>query len=737
MSATNQGASPDLRQSALLEVGCEELPAAAVPDAVEALARLVRSGLEEKGATFSDLFSGGTPSRLVVRIDGLLPETASREELVTGPPLSAAGEWPSKPSPAVLGFARAQNASPETLEVVETSRGRYLALRKKLPASPVFEILPQIFQGALSSLTFPKSMRWGTGKGPFLRPLLWLLALYRDEVVGFEFAGQVSGRLTASPRYRGGSPILIRNVVHYDAEIREWGVELSIPRRRDRIENDLILTMRMEESSGTWPDDLTLSLDPQLLDEVTCLVESYRVVPATLPERFSGIPASVVRTVLKVHQRFFVADSGSGRPVAHFLGISGNPAADLSVVRDGYVRVVSARLEDAAYYIARDMALPLSERVSGLDSVVFFPGVGSVGDKVRATRRLLFEVLALLPDSLIARHHSSREDLAAICERAATLYKADLLTGLVKEFPELEGEVGGYYSLREAEKNGSPTPFDRAVAQAIASHYAPRTFRDPVPEDLPSMLLSLCDRAVGQAGAFLGGANPSGSLDPFALRRGGLGLVRLLAECGLPLTLAKLADLALSAWSLPSPPKPLPEVSKALVLFWEDRMESLFSRDGASAWYGAARLPDEPPFLSWRRLEFLSEFVLTPEFEAFETLKTRVDRILSGDPPPLDPGLISVAEEKALWESLSAAGETLFPSHSTRPTREDFFAEADRLRPLLPVVDAFFSAVLVNDPDPKIRNNRQALLALLARRFSVLGRLDRLVALSRKERGNG
>ncbi len=734
MSAASTGGTSDLRQSAILEVGCEELPAASLAEALDSLARLIREGLEEKGASFSEIFAGGTPARLVVRIDGLLPETASREELITGPPVAAAGEWPSNPSPAVRGFARGQNVSPERLEVVETPKGRYLALRKKLPASPVFEILPEIFQGALSSLTFSKSMRWGKGTGPFLRPLLWILALYRDEVIGFEFAGQVSGRLTSPPRYRGGTPVLVRNVVHYDSEVREWGVELSIPRRRDRIENDLVLAMRMEESSGTWPDGLTLSLDPQLLDEVTCLVESYRVVPATLPERFSGIPAAVVRTVLKVHQRFFVADSGPARPVAHFLGVSGNPTADLSVVRDGYVRVVAARLEDAAYYIARDMALPLSERVAGLDSVVFFPGVGSVGDKVRATRRMLFEVLALFPDSLIARHHTTREGLAAVCERAATLYKADLLTGLVKEFPELEGEVGGYYALREAEKNGKLTPFDREVSQAIASHYSPRTFRDPVPEDLPSILLSLCDRAVGQAGAFLGGASPSGSLDPFALRRSGLGLVRLLAEGGLPLTLTTLAELAVEAWALVAPPKPPGEISKALADFWEDRLESFFARDGASAWYGAARLPGEPPFLSLRRLEFLSEFHLTEDFEPFETLKTRVDRILSGDPPPFDPSLIVVAEEKALWEKLASAGEAAFPAN---PSREDFFAEAGRLRPLLPVVDAFFSAVLVNDPDPKIRNNRQALVALLSRRFAVLGRLDRLVPLSRKERGNG
>jgi len=731
--------SKDLRNSALLEVGCEELPATLLPQVIENLGSLARTALSEARVSCETIFAGGTPVRLVLRLDGLGDRTQALESVVTGPPVSAAGNWPSDPSPAALGFAKSQGVAPEALEVVDLPRGSYLAVRKTAESQSVFEVLPDVFRSVLSSLSFPKSMRWGRGEGPFLRPVLWILALYGDEVVGLEFGGQVSGRLTFAPRFRGGEPVLLRNVSQYAREVESWNVELDLSRRIEKVRNDLFLALRLEENAETWRDGLSLSIDPDLLLEVACLVEGYRVVPAVLPEKYRVIPPAVVRTVLKVHQRFFVVDSPDGGPVAHFLGVSGNPNGNLGVIREGYVRVVTARLEDAAYYINRDLSKPLAERVPELDGIAFFPGVGSLGDKVRATRRLVQECMALLPDETVGAQGMSRDVLSDVLDRAATLYKADLLTGLVKEFPELEGEVGATYYRweQEAKKSGGQESPDSpqkvsAVAKAIASHYQPRTFRDPCPADLPSVLLSVCDRAVGQAGAFLGGANPTGSLDPFALRRLGTGMIRLLVEQGWPVRLSRLADLALEAWNIPD----MKGVRKVLVDFWEDRLLSFLARDGEPLWGRAARIGDEPPVVSFRRAEFLRAFVDTPDFPDFERVKTRIDRILPEGRTSFapDPGRFSVPEEKALWESLGSCVREPFPS---LPEVEDFGREADRLKQLIPPVDTFFEAVLVNDPDPAVRANRLALLSHLSERFSCLGSLDLLLSAAKKDRASG
>ncbi len=723
--------SSDPKSSALLEVGCEELPAALLPGVVESLRLQAEEAASAAGITFERIRTAGTPLRLLLRFDGLAPETLPRETVVTGPPLSAAGTWPSDPSPAARGFARTHGTAVENLEIVELPKGRYLAVRKKEEPRPVFDLLPGLFLRVLSGLVFPKSMRWGSGTGPFLRPVLWILALYRDEVVGFEFAGQVSGRLTFSPRFLGMEPVLLRNVAQYDRETRTWGVEVDLEERRERIANDLLLTLKLETSAGNWPEGAAFVPDPDLLSEVTCLVEGYRIVPAILPEKYRTLPPAVVRTVLKVHQRFFVVEAPGRKTVDHFLGVSGNPGGNLEVARDGYVRVVTARLEDAAYYIARDRSRTLADRVPDLDAVAFFPGVGSLGDKARATRRMVLEILGLLPDGLLTRHGFSREELATILERAATLYKADLLTGLVKEFPELEGEVGGIYAQWEQESSGSPDPTGQAVARAIASHYQPRTFRDPCPEDLPSVLLSLADRAVGQAGAFLGGASPSGSLDPFALRRSGQGMLRLLVEFALPLRLSALAEFAVVSWNLPD----ARNVRDPLTAFWEDRLQSVLANEGEPLWGRAARLGDEPPFVSARRTEFLRDFFVSPDFAVFETVKTRIERILpEGSFGPVEPGLLGVEGEKSLWEAFGALEHLPFPEY---PERADFEGEVRRLRPLLPRIDAFFEAVLVNDPDPALRKNRLALLSLVSQRLAVLGRLDLLLSAARKERSEG
>lgn len=725
---------------AILEVGCEELPAALLPGTLAAIEERARTALASRRLAAAGVTAGGTPVRLVLRLEGLALRTEEERSVIAGPPLKAAGDWPTNPSAAVSGFARTQGVPVEALEVVELPKGAYLAVRKTIPSQASFEVLPEIFSEVLSGLSFPKAMRWGRGTGPFLRPVLWILALCGDEVAGFEFAGQVSGRLTFAPRYRGGAPVLLRDVAQYDREMKGWDVEIDPVRRRERIWNDLELSLKIERSTESWPDGLALLPDPGLLEEVSGLVEGFRIIPAVLPEKYRALPPAVIRTVLRVHQRFFVASDRAGGVVAHFLGVSGNPSAPLETVRDGYVRVVTARLEDAAYYIHRDRARTLASRVPDLDSVSFFPGVGSLGEKSRATGRLIRTLLPHLPDPLFRGR--DRAFVLAVLDRAAALYKTDLLTGLVKEFPELEGEVGGHYLREEAREEAavsgrlsSGEGLDEAVALAVASHYEPRTFRDPVPSDPISALLSLCDRAVGQAGAFLGGASPTGSLDPFALRRGAAGMLRILIEHALPVRLSTLADLSIGAWERAATAAG-ESVRAPLLAFWEDRLLSLLSPEGDLLWGRAGRIGDEPPAVSSRRVTFLRSFFASPEFLAMETVKTRIERILPSDwgTPDLPVSLPGTPEETVLLELLRTLSRTPFPDF---PDPGDFSREAQRVAPLLPAVQAVFDAVLVNDPDPAVRASRLSLLGAVSRRLSCFGALELLGSQAKKERPAG
>lgn len=719
----------------MIELGCEELPSVPLPALREALlgkARLLRAEYRLGNGPVSVT---GTPQRLVVMLHDLPDHQEPRTETVFGPPAKMAGALPDAPSPQAEGFARNQGIEAKDLEILDTPKGPYLAVRKVLPCRKTAEVLAELLSRIPEGVPLPKAMRWGRDSGPFLRPVLWVLAFSGNQPVSLSFAGVDSRSVTRSPRSHGFLETPVRGVSHYMSLLeKEWGVILEPVARRESIERNLDLALKMEQDSGTLARSVHRVPDPDLSVEVADLVETFRVLAGSFPERYLSLPAPLIQTVLKVHQRFFVLEDGNETLSNRFLAVSGNPSADSPTVRAGFEKVVRARLEDAQYYLARDRKRTLESFAGDLKGLAFFPGVGSLADKVRMAREMVLWVLEHVGESDIRETGLNRPALSDSLDRLATLAKADLATGLVREFPELEGVIGGYYwSLEhrsDLERGGSDSFRVRLESRAISEHYRPRHPHDSLPETLPGRVLSLVDKFLHQVGGFGAGFIPSGSEDPYALRRAAVGMFSILIETKWPISLDRLAEK--SKEILPGR-----DVSDDLRKFWRERLQSFWEREHPVLLVRASILSDSEGLPTIHgRLRFLSTAPSRPQWEGLASLYTRLVNILPKEGIeasfPIDEGRISEPSERKILELLRDTG--LYPENGWEDLtlREDWELLWERAIRFVDPVERFFEEVLVNDPDPVLRSNRLGLLFRLLKGLERIGRLNLLSAPSRE-----
>lgn len=689
----------------ILEIGTEELPARFFPRLSDDLGRAVAKGLADALVDVEEVKTFTTPRRVVVLADGVATTQRSEEELVSGPPRRIAFGEDGQPTKAALGFAKTQGVDIADCFVQETDKGEYLAVNKTMGGGATIDLLPEICKAAVSGLQFPKKMRWGSGDFGFGRPIQWFLALLDDQLVEFELAGIASGRTTCGHRVHGPGPFEVADAASYESVIAD---KCKVVLSRD----DRAATIRREADALAAEAGGTVVWDESLMDEVVGLVETPVVILGDIDPSFLEVPREALLSSMEGHQKSFGVEDAEGKLLPHFISIMNLEPKDRSLVKKGWERVLRARLEDARFFWKTDLADNAEAWLSGLDSVIYLKGLGSMGDK---TRRLegLCKALAEQVDPA----------LAADAARAGRLSKADLVSGMVGEFDELQGMMGGIYAARRGESE--------TVADALYEQYLPAGPNSPVPGTLCGAILSMADKADSLAGCFGLGKVPTGANDPYALRRAALGIIRMVMHYDLKLDLGELIASAQATyqgidW------KVAPEDAHAQLMdFFSGRLKAYFTRKGFETLVVEAALGagfSDLPALA-RRIEALAEFARRDDFgQAVLTFKRAANIIVKqgGEGVELsgafDTGLFEEDAERALAARL----EEIAPTWDKLWAEADFASLLGLLGELRTDVDAFFDGVMVMCEDEKLRLNRLNLLQALVSR---LGRLADFSAL--------
>ena len=507
------------RRDFLVEVGTEELPPKALRGLAEAFTTGMRAGLAKAALGHGDVLSFATPRRLAVLVKRLAARQPDQDIKRRGPPVSAAFDTSGQATRAARAFAESCGTSVENLQRLDEGKGPFLFFVGIRPGAAAVELLPNLVQGALDALPVARRMRWGSGNAEFVRPVHWVVMLYGRDVVPATLLETPAGNLTRGHRFHAPKPLRVTAPTSYERALRERGYVLAdFAARRELIRE------RVTETATELGGRPLISA--ALLDEVTALVEWPVPLAGRFEERFLRLPREVLISTLQDHQRYFPVEDSRGRLLPCFITVSNIESRDPSKVREGNERVVRPRLADAAFFWDQDRKQPLASRREALDAVTFQAKLGSVGDKTRRVRALAGEIAA-----------AGNGDRAA-AERAAELCKCDLLTAMVGEFPELQGVMGTYYALADGET--------AEVATSIREHYLPRSAGDELPATGTGVALAIADKLDTLAGIFAIGEKPTGTKDPFGLRRAAIGVLRILIEKRLDLDLQRFGARALA-----------------------------------------------------------------------------------------------------------------------------------------------------------------------------------------------
>lgn len=700
------------RAALLLEIGCEEVPAGVIGGATKALGDDIAQALRGAGVELGAMTLLCTPRRMVVHFADVALRSSERVELVLGPPLRLARDADGGWSIPAKKFAEKEGVALDTLATFPTAKGDYLGFEKHVAGTDTSTILQLAIPSALRALPLPKRMRWGAEREPFVRPLHWLVALLGSQPVDFAFAGVRSGDQVGGHRfYHPGMISASADLETHKQRLRAVKVVLD-PAEREQVIRRGIQQLA-GEAGGNWRQD------DKTLEVVVQLVEWPAPLLGTFDPAFLEIPPEVIFTTLRENQKLFTIDGAQGGLLNRFIAVA-NTLSEQSrqVVAAGNARVVSARLSDARFFYREDVRVRLADRVAGLDERIWLAGMGSIGDKVRRIRLLAGHIAAL----------TCPEDRAAV-DRAAELCKSDLATKMVFEFPELQGIIGSYYAKEDGE-----TP---AVAVAIREHYQPRFADDQPPTTAVGVCVSLADRLDSLVACFAMGLKPSGSQDPYALRRAAIGVLRTLQVWGWTVDLRQL--LAWAVDGLPAAKVPASEVLVDAVEFLRARQRVLLVSSSEEGSYQAGGVDGDvadavlaADFSSlpslWARARALQDLRQSADFAPLAAAFKRVANLVkkSADEGDLgasfDPALCEKDVEMALFHQVATVAET---SHGALESG-DYAAALSVLGQVRPQVDAFFDGVLVIADDAKVRRNRLALLRQCAGLFAQVADFSRL-----------
>ncbi len=682
----------------LFELGTEELPPKSLLNLSRALQAHVAAGLDKAGLNHDGIQPYATPRRLALVISGLAVAQPDQRVERRGPAAQAAFQPDGSPSKALQGFLRSCGATPEQLITLETDKGAWVAVRQTVKGGQTADLLPELFRQALAALPIAKRMRWGAGTAEFVRPVHWAVLLFGQDLIEAEILGVATGRVSRGHRFHGQGPITLNSPGEYVSRLLNEGhVIACFETRKQNIR-------AFAEAAAAEAGGQAL-IDADLLDEVTALVEWPVPVLGAIEARYLDLPAEVLITTIQSNQKYFPVKDAQGRLLPCFITFSNLASTRPETVREGNERVVRPRLADAEFFWNQDRKRTLESRVEELAQITFQKTLGTVLDKTQRVRALAVAIATLLGQD------------GGMADRAARLAKADLLTAMVGEFPELQGTMGRYYALAEGEPE--------ELAAAIEEQYLPRQSGGPLPETLTGQVVALAEKLDTLTGIFSAGLIPTGDKDPYALRRAALGAIRIIIETGLDLDVPALLDAALGQFGHAFDAVKTRELVHTFML---ERLRGYSLERGYRPDEFEAVLAVWPASLVdfERRLEAVREFRRLPEAASLAAANKRIRNILrkAGETVAanVDDAALAEPAEIALLEAARHARESVLPSLQ----QHDYTAALRRLAQLRDAVDGFFDGVMVMAEDERLRRNRLGLLGIIEGLFLDIADISKL-----------
>jgi glycyl-tRNA synthetase beta chain len=678
----------------LLEIGVEELPYQFIAPALAALKDSAEQLFKDQRLTFQSARTMGTPRRLTLVVEGVATQQTSMVKETMGPSKAVAFDPAGQPTRAATGFAAGQGVAVQDLQIRRTPKGEYIFAVKQEQGRLANVVLKELIPQLIAKLAFPKAMKWNSTGARFARPVRWLLALYGGATLPIEAAGITAGNRTEGHRVLGSSKgIVVRDCESYLKGLERQGVIPDPERRRHMIETQ-IATICKETC-------FRLNIDADLLDQAVYTTEYPNAIIGSFKETYLDVPEEILITSMKEHQGFFsLINKETGKLVPHFIAVTNNRAKNMGLIREGNERVLAARLADAKFFFDEDRKVKLEERAKKLSGVTFHQKLGTMAQKQERVAKLA---------TTLAQLAGLKDIMVHACRRAGELCKADLLTGIVGEFPTLQGVMGGYYARLEGE--------DPEVVIGIGQHYQPHSMEGPIPATITPQVLSVADRLDSLAAFFHVGIVPTGSEDPFALRRHATAVVRILLESHVRLNLGRavqearavVAAAGIKAASIQG------DAQERLVDFLFERVRHYVKtvhalRDDV---INAVLTVSDRQSVELRdlvaKMKALESVTTKPEFDPLIIGFKRAHRLVEKerwDRKPIDKARFEHPSESALYQAIAGEREKMMSAM----TRGEYGQALDALVRLKPAIDAFFTAVMVNAEDPDVRSNRLSLL---------------------------
>ncbi len=689
----------------LVELGTEELPPKALKHLLKSFRQNLLEGMDSEYLVYDEngVSAFASPRRLALLVRGVHSKVSGVTSTNFGPPISIAFDANNNPTPAAVAFAKKMGVPVDQLARGIDSSGKSpvekLCYEKKSADATAQEILPRAVESALAMLPIPKRMRWGANRVEFVRPVHWLVMLYGDEVIDCEILGQRAGRITRGHRFHAPGELSIATPADYQLLLRNHYVEVCFANRRKKI------VAQVEAVAADLGGKAVIERD--LLDEVTALVEWPVALAGKFEARFLQVPQEALISSMSEHQKYFHVVDAAGKLMPNFITVANIESKDPAQVIDGNERVIRPRLTDAEFFYNTDLKTPLIERREKLKTMVFQAQLGTLFEKTERVAKLAVHIAGKISGNTVW------------AERAAQLSKCDLLSNMVQEFDSMQGIAGSYYALHDKEPE--------EVAAAMREQYLPKFAGDVVPETLTGCALALADRIDTLVGIFGIGQIPTGSKDPFALRRASIGVLNILIKRELDLDLRDLISFAQNSFG--SVIKTADNEKKVLEYMIE-RFRAIYLEDNiATETFNAVAAKQlTVPLDIHKRVLAVHNFTQLPEAASLAAANKRVSNILSKSAAKtvcgaIDAKLLQEAAEKNLAQALTDKAATVAPLFATR----DYTATLASLADLREPVDAFFDQVMVMAEDEKLRNNRLALLAQLQALFLQVADISQLV----------